>query len=132
MNKVLLYTLTRWFKGESDWKFFYVFEPSDQKKQESGVAYYCLVFKDVETFNRKVAWEKVDADIVFWLREKTSERWPWISWLFIDNEAKQSFWVNMYPNRLKGPWAAHDFELVFKDAEYRERTPVAREEDAPF
>ena len=79
MNKVLLTALTRGYKWEADWKFFYVFEPSQQKKEEAWVAYYCLVFKDAATFNKKIEWEKVDADIVRhnWAEKESIELAIW-------------------------------------------------------
>lgn len=131
MNKVKLFKNNNAFTWEAESKFFYVFQPSQQKTQETGNLYYVLVFTDKDTFDRKKAWERVDADIVFWLKEKQSERWPWISWLYINHNDKQSFWVNMYSNKMKGPDSTEDYVLTFKDAEYREPR-VSNDSDTPF
>jgi hypothetical protein len=44
--------------------------------------------------------------------------------MLFDNDNKKAYFVNVYSNDTKGPGKDHDFMLVVKETEYRER-PVS-------
>lgn len=122
----------KWFSGEKWWQFFYVFPASEEALSSKGIAYRCLVYNSEEIFKQKVAWERVDADLIASIKEHQSDKWLWYGGMMFDNTNKQAFFVNVYDNDMRTPDKDYDKLLIIKETERREKGTVAASEDAPF
>lgn len=123
----------KWFSGEKWWQYFYVFPSSEEALASKGIAFRCLVYNNKETFDKKLAWERIDADLIASIKEHNSDKGLWYGGMMFDNSNKQAFFVNVYDNDMKTPDKDYDKLLVVKETERREKgTAVAASEDAPF
>ena len=126
------------YTGSKDGKYYYVFPSSkDNETVRGDVLYWVLVFRDEATFNKKCAWERVDADMVSSIKEKVDEKTgkTWLSGMLFDNVEKKAYFLGMWDNTIKSPGRDNDKWISLKETEYRERkeTPdKTDEENLPF
>lgn len=115
------------FIWEKDGKYFYVFPSSQERQLTSDIVYWVLVFKNKDTFDKKCNWERVDADLIASIKERSNERGTYLSGMLFDNDEKTAFFINMWDNSFKSPGKDNDKYLALTEAEYRERTTSSTE-----
>lgn len=108
------------FKGEKNGHYYYLF-PTSAEKQMEWVLYWLLVFKSKENFDARMKWEKVDADMIAGIKERTNEQWTWLWWMLFDNEEKKAFFISLFDNNMVAPGKEHAKTLVLKETDYREK-----------
>lgn len=122
----------KWFKGTKDWINYYLFSAGDERKNNDGIIYWCLGYKDIEKFNAKLNWEKVDADYITSIKE-FNKNWKTRLWgMFFMNDDRKAYFVNLYENDMKTPDKEYDKQLVLTETEYREKAIAPAKEDADF
>lgn len=119
----------KWFAWEKDWRYYYVFNAWEEALRTKWVVYRCLVYFNQDDFNKKLEWEKIDADLISSIKERNNDKGTWLSWMIFDNDNKQSFFVNIYDNAMKTPEKDYDKLLVLTEAEWREKWESS---DKPF
>lgn len=117
------------YTGEKDGKYFYVFPSSPERQMTSDIVYWILVFRDKAQFDRKCAGERVDADMIASIKDRSNDKGHWLWWMLFDNDEKKAFFINMWDNSFKSPGKDNDKYLSLTETEYRERETSTNEEE---
>jgi hypothetical protein len=109
--------------GTKDGQYYWVFQSRDEQYQANGTLYWLLVYNDEEKYNRKIAGERLDADLMASIKEKTSSRdgSTWLGGMVFDNPNKKAFFVNLQFNEAKSEDKNFDALLSIKETEFREK-----------
>ena len=73
------------FTGEKDGKYFYVFPSSPERQMTSDIVYWLLVFNTKEAFDKKCAGERVDADLIASIKDRSNDKGSWLWWMLFEN-----------------------------------------------
>lgn len=117
------------YHGEKDGKFFYVFPSSPERQMTSDIVYWVLVFNTKEAFDKKMAGERVDADMIASIKDRSNDKWSWLWGMLFDNENKKAYFLNMGDNSFKAPGKDNDKYLSLTETEYRERPTTNSDEE---
>ena len=117
------------FTWEKDGKYFYVFPASQDHQVINDIVYRVLVFRDKIQFDKKCAGERVNADMVASIKDKSNDKGHWLWGMLFDNEEKKAFFLNMWDNSFKAPGKDNDKYLSLTETEYRERVTSTTEEE---
>ncbi len=123
------------FTGEKDGKFFYVFPSSPERQMTSDIVYWLLVFNTKEAFDKKCAGERVDADMIASIKDRSNDKGSRLWGMLFDNENKKAYFINMWDNSFKSPGKDNDKYISLTETEYRERPTTNTEterENLPF
>ena len=120
---------------EKDWLYFYLI-PSRLEYQAQDIIYWVCVYKSKDKFDKRMDpdnKEKIEADIFWSIKERSSEKGIWYWWVLFDNVDKKAYFLNLYDNTLKWPDSKsnNDKTLTLTETEYRER-PTPSTENDPF
>ena len=108
------------FTWNKDWLYYKMFLASEEH-QLGGTIYRCAVYNNQEDFFKSVSWERIDSTYFLWIKERGEWADTWLSGMLFMEDKKQSFFVNLYDNKLKQPGKEHDKLLILKEAEWREK-----------
>lgn len=108
-----------YYGKDKNGKFFLkVIEASEQKKSE-WIEYWVLCYNNAEELQR--AKDNLDPDVkkFIWMKEKTFDWWTSIWGMYIDNEAKETYFANLFDNNKPEP-QTYSKLVIFTEADYRE------------
>ena len=66
------------FHGEKDGRYFYVFPSSPERQMTSDIVFWVLVFNTKEAFDKKMAGERVDADLIASIKDRSNDKGNWL------------------------------------------------------
>lgn len=117
------------FTWEKDGKYFYVFPASQDHQVINDIVYWVLVFRDKVQFDKKCGGERVNADMVASIKDRSNDKGHWLWGMLFDNEEKKAYFLNMWDNSFKAPGKDNDKYLSLTETEYRERVTSTTEEE---
>ena len=88
-----------------------------------------------EAFDKKCAGERVDADLIASIKDRSNDKGSWLWGMLFDNENKKAYFINMWDNSFKSPGKDNDKYISLTETEYRERPTTNTEterENLPF
>jgi len=108
------------FTWAKDGLFFKMFLASEEHQQKWTI-YRCAVYDDQTNFDKSMWWERIDSTYFLWIKERWEGEEVRLSGMLFKEDKKQSFFANLYDNKLKQPGKEHDKMLILKEAERREK-----------
>lgn len=117
------------FTWEKDGKYFYVFPASQDHQVINDIVYWVLVFRDKVQFDKKCWGERVNADMIASIKDKSNDKGHWLWGMLFDNEEKKAYYLNMWDNSFKAPGKDNDKYLSLTETEYRERATSSNDEE---
>jgi hypothetical protein len=66
------------FTGEKDGKYFYVFPAGKEHQVINDIVYWVLVFRDKVQFDKKCSGERVNADMVASIKDRSNDKGHWL------------------------------------------------------
>lgn len=117
------------FTWEKDGRYFYVFPSSPERQMTSDIVYWVLVFNNKEAFDKKCNGDRVDADMIASIKDRSNDKGSWLWWMLFDNENKKAYFLNMWDNSFKAPGKDNDKYLSLTETEYRERPTTSSDEE---
>lgn len=120
------------FSWEKWWQYYYVFPASEEMFNSKWIVYRALMYTNKENFDKKVAGERIDADLISSVKEHQNDKGTWYWGMMFNNDTRQAFFVNIYDNEMKTPEKNYDKLLVINETEWREKGTSTPATEAPF